>query len=169
MKKEIIKLREEGKSYSEIKSITGCSKGTISYHCGEGQKKKSLDRQRKNRNKNHPYIKKIEGFSFKKSNKKNKDYSLSVQRRIRLKIEGFHRMHKDNATYVSPSFNYRDVIEKFGENPICYLTGDVINIEETRSYHFDHIVPRSRGGNNSLENLGIATKEANNEIGRAHV
>ena len=39
MKDKILKLREEGKSYKEIMNILGCSKGTISYHCGEGQKK----------------------------------------------------------------------------------------------------------------------------------
>ena len=33
MKEKILKLREEGKSYNEIKKILGCSKGTISYHC----------------------------------------------------------------------------------------------------------------------------------------
>lgn len=32
LKQEIIKLRNDGKSYSEIQSILGCSKGTISYH-----------------------------------------------------------------------------------------------------------------------------------------
>lgn len=35
MKEKILKLREEGKSYNEIKKILGCSKGTISYHCAK--------------------------------------------------------------------------------------------------------------------------------------
>jgi transposase len=33
MKKKIIELRNEGKSYNYISSITGLSKATISYHC----------------------------------------------------------------------------------------------------------------------------------------
>jgi DNA-binding CsgD family transcriptional regulator len=32
-KDDILKLREEGLSYGEIKNILGCSKATISYHC----------------------------------------------------------------------------------------------------------------------------------------
>jgi hypothetical protein len=30
----ILKLRASGKSYNEIVNILGCSKGTVSYHCG---------------------------------------------------------------------------------------------------------------------------------------
>lgn len=33
MKEEILKLRNEGKTYNEIIDILNCSKGTISYHC----------------------------------------------------------------------------------------------------------------------------------------
>lgn len=33
VKKEIIRLRGEGKTYDEIKNLLGCSKSTISYHC----------------------------------------------------------------------------------------------------------------------------------------
>ena len=40
-KDKIIALHKEGKSYSEIQKILGCSKGTISYHLGSGQKEKS--------------------------------------------------------------------------------------------------------------------------------
>lgn len=32
-KEEIIKLRNEGKTYNEIKKIVGCAKSTISFHC----------------------------------------------------------------------------------------------------------------------------------------
>ena len=39
-KDEILRLREEGKTYKEIQDELGCSKGTISYHLGEGQKLK---------------------------------------------------------------------------------------------------------------------------------
>lgn len=33
LKNEILKLRNEGKNYNEIKVALGCSKATISYHC----------------------------------------------------------------------------------------------------------------------------------------
>lgn len=49
MKDDILKLRNEGKSYNEIKKILGCSKSTISYYCGEGQKEKNYLRVKKNR------------------------------------------------------------------------------------------------------------------------
>ena len=49
MKEKILKLRKEGKSYNEIQKLLGCSKGTISYHCGKGQKEKAKTRQRNRR------------------------------------------------------------------------------------------------------------------------
>lgn len=41
MKEQILKLRKEGKTYSQIKEIVGCSKSTISYHCGNKDISKS--------------------------------------------------------------------------------------------------------------------------------
>jgi len=49
---DIIRLREEGKTYNEIKKILGCSKGTIAYHIGDNQKEKTGVRRRGNREKN---------------------------------------------------------------------------------------------------------------------
>jgi hypothetical protein len=48
-KEEILRLREEGKSYRQIQVILGCSKGTIAYHLGSGQKEKSHKRYRDTR------------------------------------------------------------------------------------------------------------------------
>jgi len=49
--KQIIELRSQGYTYSQIKSALGCSKGTISYHLGAGQKIKSANRVRDRRSK----------------------------------------------------------------------------------------------------------------------
>ena len=43
-KENILRLRAEGKTYNEIRDELGCSKATIAYHCGEGQKQKSRER-----------------------------------------------------------------------------------------------------------------------------
>lgn len=48
MKEDILRLRKEGKSYNKIKELLGCSKGTISYHCGAGQIAKTRYRALKN-------------------------------------------------------------------------------------------------------------------------
>lgn len=43
-KEDILRLRAEGKSYRQIQEVLGCSKGTIAYHLGPGQKDKTKDR-----------------------------------------------------------------------------------------------------------------------------
>ena len=51
MKEHILRLHAEGKNYTQIKNELGCSKGTISYHLGAGQKLKTLERTRDRRSK----------------------------------------------------------------------------------------------------------------------
>lgn len=56
MKDEIFRLHRIGYSYGEIQKELGCSKGTISYHLGLGQKEKTLTRNKDKRNKIRKYI-----------------------------------------------------------------------------------------------------------------
>ena len=56
MKKQILELREQGKTYDEIKEQLGCSKGTIAYHCGEGQKLKTKEANDRRRERNRQWL-----------------------------------------------------------------------------------------------------------------
>jgi predicted transcriptional regulator len=147
MKEKILELREKGYSYKKICDELNCSKGTVSYHLGENQKEKTLNRKRNMRQ--NVLVRKLETFKHRKKRyvdemirKFNKrDGSLSKKDKINKKIE--------------TSFTLDDVIEKYGVDTICYLSGEKINLFEN-NYNFDHIHPSSKGGDNSLENLGIA-------------
>ena len=55
LKEKIIALAEQGLNYDQIKRRLNCSKSTISYHLGEGQKEKSRARVRKQRDKSVRY------------------------------------------------------------------------------------------------------------------
>jgi len=149
MKEKIKELRNEGKSYSEIKRILNCSKGTISYYCGDGQKEKSRMRLKKLRNENI-IIQKVDNFKFSRKYKNIKESLRRFQKR-----EG-NEYNKN----IEETFNWKDVLNKFGEDTFCYLTGEKINLYED-TYSFDHIIPQSRGGDNSIENLGVTIKKIN--------
>lgn len=159
-KDQILKLRSEGKSYRQIQSILSCSKGTISFHLGQGQKERSSLRGKINKKNEHPYLKKLTHFFDDRPKSKNRIPNSSAKRKIRFKIEKFFRV-KNMPKYNPPTFSVKEIIEKFGEKPICYLTGRSIDIYDTKSYHFDHIVPVSRGGENTLDNLGVCIRQAN--------
>ena len=53
------------------------------------------------------------------------------------------------------------MLNKVGENPICYLTGRNVDLSKKEEYHLDHIHPVSKGGSNELNNLGLACRDAN--------
>ena len=53
IKKEILELHAEGFSYKQICEKLNCSKGTVAYHCGKGQKEKRETEERKEEKKIH--------------------------------------------------------------------------------------------------------------------
>lgn len=143
-KDTILKLRQEGKTYDEIKEATGASKGTIAYHCGNGQKEKTRTRTRSYRT--NAMVRKVEAFL--KKSKHNR-------------IDGFQRGRKNARKVRTVTFTWKDVVDKFGLQTKCYLTGRSIDLKEARTYQFDHIIPASKDGPNTLDNLGITCTQAN--------
>lgn len=144
-KEQILKLRSEGKSYREIQKILGCHRSNITYHCGKDQKIKSNIRHRKYMAKQHPATKKVSHFK---------------EKRLYDKVRTFHNDKSKKETAYN--FTVNDVLQKFKDNPRCYLSGKYIDLNDPSSYQFDHIVPISRGGSCNLTNLGLTTKTANN-------
>ena len=59
MKEDIERLSALGYSYRQIEKELGCSKGTIAYHLGEGQKEKTAARTKDIRTNNLAKIQKI--------------------------------------------------------------------------------------------------------------
>jgi len=148
------KLKLEGKSYSEIARLLNVHHSTVIYHCDPKRKDQKIKQARIRRSKQHPFI--IKRISF--LNEENKD----IKRTLYLKLRHWHRdCQIKGQTKMNFDFTLDQLIEKIGPNPVCYLTGEPIDIYKTTSYQFDHKIPVSRGGNNSLDNLEICTAQVN--------
>jgi 5-methylcytosine-specific restriction endonuclease McrA len=59
------------------------------------------------------------------------------------------------------NFSFDDFLLKIGDEPKCYLSGEPINLYETKSYSIDHITPASKGGENKIENAGLISSSIN--------
>lgn len=159
VKNQILNLRKQGLSYNDIQQKVKCSKGTISYHCGKDQKIKKNERQQKRRSENC-LISKIDNFKCRKHKNIISESDSRYWRDIlQIKIREFSMNRKTKTS--KQEFSLKDLIDKIGDNPKCYLTGRSIDLSDGRSYHLDHVVPVSKGGDNSLENCNISCKEAN--------
>lgn len=162
-KEKILELRAKGYSYSKIRDELGCSKGTIAFHCGKGQKDK-YTKNRKRFRKNNPLANKIYAFSYRlntlgDNNSPTKYFNL--RHLVYHRILRFQGPRSQKAKAKDMTFSVDDFLAKFGENPKCSLTGRNIDLLDSRSYHLDHIVPVSNGGSSELDNCQILCKEAN--------
>lgn len=152
MKERILQLRSEGKTYKQIVDEVGCAKSTVAYYCNLEYQKSAKERHAQNK-KNDILGRKIENFK-----------SL---RRLKNKSERFQFRNNDAPDKRNPynknnlKFNAKDVLNMIEKNPFCYLTGEPLDIYDPKSIALDHKIPVSRGGQNTIDNLGICSYIAN--------
>jgi len=144
MKEQILNLRAEGKSYNDIISIVGCSKGLVAYYCNNTTK----DKQRV-------------------TTKQSKQRS-TASTRISKKLEGFKGRSGRRSFCPEGTITTKEVYERYGDQCICYLTGESINLIYD-DYQFDHIIPISNGGSCNIDNLGITIPSVNYAKGNLSV
>tara|TARA_R110000824_G_scaffold246366_1_gene435457 strand:+ start:198 stop:761 length:564 start_codon:yes stop_codon:yes gene_type:complete len=155
LKENILRLRSEGCTYNQIVDELGCSKGTIAYHCNPKVKLATKKRTQQYKKDNRL---KFKLYAFKGRVRKN---FVSSVRDFQRRIEN------DEGCNLSPQlpedlhFDYNDVLDQFIDHPFCYLSGLPIDLNDTNSYSFDHKIPTSKGGDNSLSNLGLCLTECN--------
>jgi len=162
LNKKIIALRQKQYSYRQIAKQLNCSLSTVSY----ALRKKTRDKVKKKTAEVPSNEKKILNkiYCFKNSYLSNKPkaawYINKTQRQINQSI-----CVKASRFQRTMTFNYKDVLAKYGEHFPCALTGRPIDFYKPETYEYDHIQPVSRGGENTLSNLQILCPEANQAKG----
>jgi 5-methylcytosine-specific restriction endonuclease McrA len=149
----IIELKKQGYTYNKIIKELNCSKSTISYYLGNNQKEKALKRNKKTSSKPEFVLQK-KLYVFR--------YRDNLGKRVLSKVRDFQR--REGSSLISTqevNFSFDDFLSKIGEEPKCYLSGQPIDLYETKSYSVDHIIPASKGGNNTIENAGLINSSIN--------
>lgn len=162
---DIINSKELGLSHKEISIKLNCSKSTVSYYCNKNVLKNKNLKTNYDKNLNdstYRFVRMFSNFKSRKYNKYNKisnDWNKKIRMSV-IKFKDRNCVNKDERNSIY-KYTYWDAIEYLGGiNTKCYLTGTPINIY-TDQYCLDHKIPVSKGGDNSLVNMGITIPLAN--------
>ncbi len=171
-KERILELRSQNYTYREIqKMIPGLSKGSIAYHCGEGQKEKTRE---VNRKRQEGICSKVHGFIY----DKRKPYQPPIYKlgEIRKKARGFTygvHVRSKKATYKANKDMLKHPIQKVWAyigpdfedgKPLvfpymrCKLCGEVHNAKGN-DVHADHIDGDRL--NNHIDNFSFVHGDCN--------
>lgn len=159
LSQKIIKLRQQGLSYSKIAKQLNCSKSTISHHCSQKSREKTQIRHIKNKEHclwKYKLMEKVSNFRTQVYDHKPYHKCEDWNKKFRTSVSRFKHRGTQMKTYT-----YQEALKYLGgTNLTCYLTGTPINIL-TDDYQLDHIVPVSKGGTNELSNMAITCVEVN--------
>lgn len=158
---KIIELRKLGYSYNKIQFELKCSKGAIAYYINPNEKNNCKKRTIKNR---ATILLSKKVFDF--TNKTLKEQKILIKKertlnqRLSIKIMKFNCINHKGAKMKS-KFTVEELKERIKNVKCCELSGRPLDITNTTSWHLDHKIPVSRGGDNSLDNVAILAKEVN--------
>lgn len=134
---EIQTLKNQGYSNSRIRVALNLTKAQFHFYCRYKNPDQVLIIQQKH----------------KAYSEKRKDHPFHIL--IRRVYSFRHKGVK------ADKFTYLDVIAKFGESPVCALTGLPIDYKDGSTYNLDHIIPLCKGGTSNLDNLQLLLPMAN--------
>lgn len=161
--KKIVELRNQGKSYKQIIEELGCNKSTIAYYCSPLSKTKKKEYIE---NTYPSYLRiltrRLSAFQNRQIQQKVRfdceDYKQSIRSRVSNFVGNWEYINKMKA---NKRFGYKEVLDYIGGwETECYLTGRKLDLRKD-AYELDHIIPISKGGDCTLENLGVTCEEAN--------
>lgn len=158
MKEKIIQLRKEGKTIKQICTILNCAQSTVSYHLYDKTKQSTKNRAPKNKKiylEKNPIAYKLGNFLYSKRSTFNQ-----IGEKTNKRSAG-----KFKKSFLKPNFSMKELLDKIGPNPRCYLTNTSIDLRDKSSYSLDHIIPVCQGGDNKLENLGLCLTKVNQAKG----
>ena len=162
MKNEIIKLRNEGKTYNQISKITGLSKSTISYHCRRNGVNNRIDGKGLN-NKN---IDEIKSF-YKEHTMKETLVKFNIGKCSLKKVA--ERKNRELSDEEKKDYNYQHVKtfrKKNKERAIEYKGGKCILCGYSKcnnALEFHHLNPLDKDFNIS-KNMNKSWQKVKNEI-----
>ena len=167
-KEEIIDLYKSGKTQKEIVDLFELSKSTVCYIVNPDQKEKSRNRMQKRRT---VFTRKIDSF-FDRTYVKPRDHKTMYkrpERRFEYKVRSIFRDKKDSTKGLDMKTRQQEVRDflwpikekdkKGNEYPYtnCAITDKKVSVMEPDKHpdamSFDHALPSSRGGANSLKNI----------------
>lgn len=107
---------------------------------------------------------KIKREILKQKSDKNKAYAAAYRAKRRQepyyllseKIKRFQKRSK-----CENKFTYLDIVNKFGNDPKCYISGAKIDYRNPDTYQLDHIISVHKGGSSELDNLQLINPTIN--------
>ena len=136
--------------------------------------KKEKNRRLRERREKDPLLRKINRFKevknysnfARKRMSDTKHGKLTLGRIVNVKHNHFAETRtkgerKEYGDKIVKGFKNSELKQKLQDNPYCYLTGEKIDLMDSSSYSLDHKVPKSKGGDCSIDNCGLTTFMAN--------
>lgn len=88
-------------------------------------------------------------------------YSKSKVGVIKTKLKKFETGYKSNKVDRTVPLDREKAMKKILSTRDCYLSGRPIDITNRKQWSLDHKNPKSRGGTNSINNMGVSSSIVN--------